>query len=412
MCPRGSASAPAAPARGSPQRLQPIGRPPPQLAATPPLRVATPHTPLWRTLAFSVCFHHLTQALERLRNELHCGQSAAPPRLLCRVCRASLTRTPAPPFHLCSSTAGACGHGSVRHPGTPRGRVPHARTACMQEHEPVGHADGRRHDGAGAPDICSGGQHGQPRPAAHRRLCDGTHRVCILEGPPGTGPAGVGCPSCHSHRRREGHVHRCVCNRLSVPPPTAVGMPSPHATVPAAITAFDSPVQPLPAFYQAQALLGIAVGALLILLPSAVVESPEPTYTAETLMRRASGVSAATAAAVANWLLLSACRRGRLGASTFRTLNTAICATNATVRCPYAHCHSPSAVRRRPGSAPPGPPRAGSMRVPRCGRIKATRGIVLEVVQRCSCWDARSNPSVRGAVAAFPVWIDTAAAGP
>lgn len=121
-----------------------------------------------------------------------------------------------------------------------------------------------------------------------------------------------------------------------------------HLTDPAAaaaLTVWDNPVQPLPLFYRSQALLALAVGLLLILLPSAIVESPEPTYTAETLMRRASGAAAAVSSATANWLLLSACQRGRLGASTFRTLNTAICVTNAAVRprcaLPRAHTACP-----------------------------------------------------------------------
>lgn len=96
----------------------------------------------------------------------------------------------------------------------------------------------------------------------------------------------------------------------------------------------------MPAFYQSQALLALLVGTLLIILPSAIVESPEPTYTAETLMRRASGIAAAVGSGTANWLLLSACRRGRLGASTFRALNTAICVTNGAVCSPPSCAHN------------------------------------------------------------------------
>lgn len=107
--------------------------------------------------------------------------------------------------------------------------------------------------------------------------------------------------------------------------------------------------------------------------PAATVESPEPTYTAETLMRRCSGVNAALLLGTVNYLLLSAAQRGRLGASTFRALNGTACLETIMVRAvlrgprclPYrglacACCH------HRPHSLHPCPARAGPLQLERC----------------------------------------------
>lgn len=55
-------------------------------------------------------------------------------------------------------------------------------------------------------------------------------------------------------------------------------------------------------------------------------------FSAETLMRRFCGVEAAGMLAVVNWVLWQATNRGRLGASTFKTLNATASAVNLFVR--------------------------------------------------------------------------------
>ena len=55
-------------------------------------------------------------------------------------------------------------------------------------------------------------------------------------------------------------------------------------------------------YYRIQMLLALAVGVSLVLLPAVIVESPEPTFTAETLMRRVSGAEAGVLLATVNWI--------------------------------------------------------------------------------------------------------------
>lgn len=62
------------------------------------------------------------------------------------------------------------------------------------------------------------------------------------------------------------------------------------------------------------------------------MEAPEPSYTAETLMRRSSGVGVGILGAAVNWLLLGAAERGRSGASTFVQLNGTLGIVNIAVR--------------------------------------------------------------------------------
>jgi hypothetical protein len=88
---------------------------------------------------------------------------------------------------------------------------------------------------------------------------------------------------------------------------------------------------PLTQFYRIEGALTLAVGALLILLPATVLEAPEPSFTAETLMRRVSGVNAGVLLTTVNWVLLDASGRARLGASTFKVLNITTGATVALV---------------------------------------------------------------------------------
>ena len=88
----------------------------------------------------------------------------------------------------------------------------------------------------------------------------------------------------------------------------------------------------IPFFYRIETLIAIVAGVLLAFAPAAIVESPEPTYTAETLMRRCSGVNAALLLGTANYLLLSAAQRDRLGAGTFRALNGTACLQTVAVR--------------------------------------------------------------------------------
>jgi hypothetical protein len=100
----------------------------------------------------------------------------------------------------------------------------------------------------------------------------------------------------------------------------------------AACTTVESPVAPLRLFYRSQIVLGLAVGVALLALPAALVEAPEPTFTAESLLRRCTGAAAATVASTANWCLLSAAARQRLEASTFLQLNATIGLVNCAVR--------------------------------------------------------------------------------
>jgi hypothetical protein len=86
-----------------------------------------------------------------------------------------------------------------------------------------------------------------------------------------------------------------------------------------------------PLFYRLQMALTLTVGALLTTLPAYVVESPEPLYTAETLMRRSAGLFAFILVGGANFLLLGASQRDRLGASTFKALNGATAGVTALV---------------------------------------------------------------------------------
>lgn len=86
-------------------------------------------------------------------------------------------------------------------------------------------------------------------------------------------------------------------------------------------------------FYRLQMLTAFLVGIGLVFLPASIVESPEPTYTAETLMRRISGFDAALFLATANWVLADASKRDRLAASTFRTLNFTLAGVTVLVRC-------------------------------------------------------------------------------
>lgn len=90
-------------------------------------------------------------------------------------------------------------------------------------------------------------------------------------------------------------------------------------------------MKPLQTFYQSQLVLGLLVGVLLVALPSVIVEAPEPNYTAETLMRRCSGLGAAIPGATVIWSLMGAANRGRLGASTFVQLNLTMGIVNVAV---------------------------------------------------------------------------------
>lgn len=100
----------------------------------------------------------------------------------------------------------------------------------------------------------------------------------------------------------------------------------------AACITLETPLQPLKAFYQSQLVLALLAGLALIALPAVIVEAPEPSYTAETLLRRSSGVGAGVAGATAVWSLLGAAGRGRLGASTFVQLNGTMGIVNIAVR--------------------------------------------------------------------------------
>ena len=61
-------------------------------------------------------------------------------------------------------------------------------------------------------------------------------------------------------------------------------------------------------FYQSQLLLSLAVGVALLVLPLTVLKFPEPTFGAETLMRRVGGCEAALLALVSA-LLQDAAKR-------------------------------------------------------------------------------------------------------
>ena len=89
----------------------------------------------------------------------------------------------------------------------------------------------------------------------------------------------------------------------------------------------------MPLFYRAEMLLALLVGATLVALPAVIAEAPEPTFTAETMMRRVSGAQAGVLVATVNWVQLDAAKRGRLGASTFKLLNTGLCFSTVLVRC-------------------------------------------------------------------------------
>lgn len=85
-------------------------------------------------------------------------------------------------------------------------------------------------------------------------------------------------------------------------------------------------------FYQSQLALFIIVGIALVLLPASVLESPEPNFTGETLMRRVAGVEALWLQGTVASVLLDASKRDRLGASTFKALNRASAASTLLVR--------------------------------------------------------------------------------
>ena len=89
----------------------------------------------------------------------------------------------------------------------------------------------------------------------------------------------------------------------------------------------------MPLFYRAEMLLALLVGVTLVALPAVIAEAPEPTFTAETMMRRVSGAQAGVLVATVNWVQLDAAKRGRLGASTFKLLNTGLCFSTVLVRC-------------------------------------------------------------------------------
>lgn len=95
---------------------------------------------------------------------------------------------------------------------------------------------------------------------------------------------------------------------------------------------FGGEQQPTTTFYALQLAVTLAAGAALMVLPSAIVEAPEPMYSAETLMRRFCGCEAAVLMAAVNWVLLQASKRRRLGASTFKLLNGAVGGVNCLVR--------------------------------------------------------------------------------
>ena len=84
-------------------------------------------------------------------------------------------------------------------------------------------------------------------------------------------------------------------------------------------------------YYRFQAVLTHVVGATLILLPASVAEFPEPYYTGETLCRRLAGAEAGVLLATLNVCLAGAANRGRLGASTFRKLNSVAALVNVLV---------------------------------------------------------------------------------
>ena len=115
----------------------------------------------------------------------------------------------------------------------------------------------------------------------------------------------------------------------------------------AACITLESPLKPLPTFYQSQLVLGLLVGFALIALPATIVEAPEPSFTAETLLRRCSGVGASVMGGTAIWSLLGAAARGRLGASTFVQLNATLGVVNVAVRpCPCIWGNLPSCRSR------------------------------------------------------------------
>lgn len=103
----------------------------------------------------------------------------------------------------------------------------------------------------------------------------------------------------------------------------------------AACITVETPLDALKLFYQSQLVLALLVGIALVALPAVIVEAPEPSFTAETLMRRASGLGASILGTTAVWSLLGAAARGRLGASTFVQLNLTMGIVNATVCTPH-----------------------------------------------------------------------------